>query len=100
MSLERPSREEVDAELELAIMGYDRRDKYPEWGNAAMREAYRAGMEDGRHAVKSPIRELHRPFDRPLSWGNTQTERVCAHCLGPISWPCATARLVYAEDEL
>lgn len=40
----------IDAELELAIMGYDRRDKYPEWSNAAMREAYRAGWEDGRNA--------------------------------------------------
>ncbi len=45
-----PSVDEIDAELELAIMGYDRRDKYPEWSNASMREAYRAGWEDGRNA--------------------------------------------------
>lgn len=32
-----PSDDEVDAELELAVMGYDRRDKYPEWSNASMR---------------------------------------------------------------
>ena len=25
---------------------------------------------------------------------------VCNHCLGPIEWPCATARLIYREDEL
>lgn len=45
-----PTREEIDAELSMAIMGYDPRDKYPEWGNSAMREAYRAGWEDGRRA--------------------------------------------------
>lgn len=45
---EMPSNDEIDAELSLAIMGYDPRDQYPEWSNAAMREAYRAGWEDGR----------------------------------------------------
>lgn len=45
-----PSDDEIDAELELAIMGYDRRDKYPEWSNAAMRLAYRAGWEDANYA--------------------------------------------------
>ena len=52
-----------------------------------------------REALK-PLRELHRPLDRPISWGNTQTERVCHHCLGPVKWPCATARLVYSSEEL
>ncbi|QBI98702.1 hypothetical protein SEA_BOBBY_69 [Mycobacterium phage Bobby] len=47
-----PSNDEIDAELELAIMGYDRRDTYPEWSNAAMREAYRAGFEDGVRAAQ------------------------------------------------
>lgn len=45
-----PSDDEIDAELELSIMGYDRRENYPEWSNAAMREAYRAGWVDGRNA--------------------------------------------------
>ena len=45
-----PSNDEIDAELELAIMGYDRHENYPEWSNAAMREAYRAGWVDGRNA--------------------------------------------------
>lgn len=49
--------DEIDAELELAIMGYDRRDTYPEWSNSAMREAYRAGYEDG-------VIELHRSAER------------------------------------
>lgn len=95
-----PSREEIDSELSLAIMGYDPKDKWPEWSNSAMREAYRAGWEDGASGLTAPLRELHRPFDRPISWGNTQTERVCAHCLGPVAWPCATARLVYSSEEL
>ena len=58
-----PSREEIDSELSLAIMGYDRTEKYPEWGNDAMREAYRAGFEDGRDAVARPIRELLEEWD-------------------------------------
>ncbi|MDP7733664.1 hypothetical protein [Mycobacterium paragordonae] len=48
-----PSKDEIDAELSLAIMGYDPKDKYPEWGNDAMREAYRAGWEDGCRYVPS-----------------------------------------------
>lgn len=47
MTAFKPSADEIDTELELAIMGYDRNEKYPEWSNAAMREAYRAGWEDG-----------------------------------------------------
>ena len=45
--------DELDFELEMMITGCDRRDQYPEWSNSAMREAYRAGYEDG-------IIELHR----------------------------------------
>lgn len=52
-----PSKDEIDGELELAIMGYDRNDKYPEWSNASMREAYRAGWEDGREPLNQ-VREL------------------------------------------
>jgi hypothetical protein len=40
------SDDEVDAALALAIAGFDPRDRYPEWGNASLREAYRAGWED------------------------------------------------------
>lgn len=56
-------------------------------------------LDAAREALK-PLRELHRPLDRPISWGNTQTERVCHHCLGPVKWPCLTARLVYSSEEL
>lgn len=49
----KPTADEIDAELSLAIMGYDPKDRYPEWPNSAMREAYRAGWEDG-HAGHSP----------------------------------------------
>ncbi len=48
-AIEPPSDDEIDAELQLAVLGYDRTDKYPEWGNEGMREAYRAGWEDGRN---------------------------------------------------
>lgn len=40
------SDEQVDAELSTAIFCYDPHDKYPEWSNAQMRDAYRAGRED------------------------------------------------------
>lgn len=42
-----PSGDEIDIELSLAVMGYDPSDKFTEWGNDSMREAYRAGWEDG-----------------------------------------------------
>ena len=58
--------DEIDAELELAIMGYDRRDKYPEWSNSAMREAYRAGYEDGVLANQSP--EKSTGVEAPVGW--------------------------------
>ena len=43
-----PTDEEIDFDLGCAILGYDPADKYPEWGNASMREAYRAGWEAAR----------------------------------------------------
>ena len=48
----------------------------------------------------APIRDLHRPFDRPIRWGSGVTEQVCNHCHGPVPWPCTTAVHVYREDEL
>jgi hypothetical protein len=44
---------EVDASLAVSIFGFDPRDHYPEWSSAAMREAYRAGFEDGVRASQS-----------------------------------------------
>jgi len=52
-----------------------------------------------REALK-PLRDLHRPFDRPVHWGAQETEKVCNHCLGPVKWPCTTAVYVYSESEL
>ncbi len=63
-------------------------DKLSEYGVAAAREAL------------APIRDLHRPFDRPIRWGSGVTEQVCNHCHGPVPWPCTTAVHVYREDEL
>ena len=40
------SDEDVDAALALTIIGFDPNDRYPEWGNTSLREAYRAGWED------------------------------------------------------
>jgi hypothetical protein len=46
----------------------------------------------------NPLRGLHSPFKRDYPGGDGRV--VCNHCLGPVDWPCSTARLVYAEDEL
>lgn len=43
-----PADDDIDDELTLAIYGYDRNEKYPEWSNEQLREAYRVGWEDGR----------------------------------------------------
>jgi hypothetical protein len=45
-----PSDDEIDNELRLAIYGYDPDEHYPEYGHESLREAYRAGWEDGRDA--------------------------------------------------
>lgn len=47
----------------------------------------------------APLRELHRPFTR-TGYPGADGRTVCNHCLGPIDWPCATARLVYPAQEL
>lgn len=44
------SDDEVDAALAFAISGFDPCERYPDWGNSALREAYRAGWED-RHLI-------------------------------------------------
>jgi hypothetical protein len=54
-----PSDAEIDADLMLEIFGFDPRDRYPEWGNDALRDAWRAGWkasEDGRKlsAMEAP----------------------------------------------
>jgi len=103
-----PDSDAIDAELELAIACYDRKDKYPEWSNSAMREAYRAGWEDGASTARealAPIRELHRQ-----EWFNCINAccigKECRHrssmCTAGCdeSWPCPTAKLVYTDDEL
>lgn len=46
----------------------------------------------------APLKDIHRPFTRDYVGGDGRT--VCSHCLGPVDWPCLTARLVYAEEEL
>lgn len=52
-----------------------------------------------REALK-PIRERHRPFDRPVRYGSKETERVCIYCLGPKKWPCLDALDAYPTAEL
>lgn len=62
-----------------------------------------AGLIAAAREALAPLRELHRPFDRRTSIypiPNDPHTVVCNHCLGPIDWPCATARLIYREDEL
>lgn len=56
-----PSDDEIDTELALTIVGYDRSEQYPEWSNASMRVAYRAGWEDGALAERErPPAEVER----------------------------------------
>lgn len=56
-----------------------------------------------REALK-PIRELHwKRTGRAIGFGDMPDEDFCNECstMGQhISWPCATARLVYPESEL
>lgn len=56
-------------------------------------------VDTAREALK-PIRDRHRPYDRPISYGSPETERVCNYCLGPIKWPCPDARDAYSNEEL
>ncbi|ORA02131.1 hypothetical protein BST17_24790 [Mycolicibacterium bacteremicum] len=46
----------------------------------------------------APLRDIHRPFTRDYPGGDNRT--VCNHCLGPVDWPCLTARYLYTSDEL
>ncbi|MEC4616314.1 hypothetical protein [Tsukamurella tyrosinosolvens] len=51
-----------------------------------------AMIEAAREAL-APLRELHRP-NHP-AWGST----TCVTCELNL-WPCATAKLIYPEEEL
>lgn len=54
-------------------------------------------LEQADVAMKQ-VRDLHRPFTRNYPGGDGRT--VCNHCLGPVDWPCASARAVYSVEEL
>lgn len=43
----KPSDDDIDRELMLVIPFYDPNERYPEYGVNSLREAYRAGWEDG-----------------------------------------------------
>lgn len=58
---------------------------------------YLALLSAAREAL-APVRDIHRPFTRDYPGGDGRT--VCNHCLGPIDWPCSTARLAYSSEEL
>ena len=45
-----PSDAEIDADLMLEIFGFDPMDRYPEWGNDALRDAYRRGWSAAMEA--------------------------------------------------
>lgn len=66
--MDTPSTEEIDAELSLAITGYDPNDKYPEWGNSSMREAYLAGWEEGRRGGRPVEHDAHCERDVAHGW--------------------------------
>lgn len=76
------------------------RAKHPAWAFVDPPGAAEDIAERAAREALAPLRDIHRPYDRPVSYGSTETTRVCSQCLGPQSWPCLTARLVYREDEL
>lgn len=55
-------------------------------------------VEAAREAL-APVRDVHRRFER-VGYPGADGRVVCSHCLGPVDWPCATARLVYSAEEL
>lgn len=55
---------------------------------------------DAAREALAPYRDRHRPFDRPIRYGSTETERVCNYCLGPKKWPCPDAMDGYSAEEL
>lgn len=69
----------------------------------ARRALHRGVMDEyimvaaAREALQD-IREIHRPFTR--DWPGSDGRTVCVHCLGPIDWPCLTARAAYPSEEL
>ncbi|QLF83867.1 hypothetical protein SEA_MOOSEHEAD_58 [Gordonia phage Moosehead] len=72
------------------------RAKHPAWAfidppGAAEDIAIRAARE-----ALAPLRPLHQPFT-VRGHGGDRVE--CQRCLGR-PWPCATARLIYPEDDL
>ena len=69
------------------------------WGGELELSEGHLAIAAAREAL-APIRNLHRPLDRSRLPYSTDNRVVCNHCLGPIDWPCATARLIYPEGEL
>ncbi len=59
-----------------------------------------AELVDAAREALAPIRARHRPYDRTVHYGSSETERVCNYCLGPIKWPCPDARDAYSSEEL
>lgn len=47
----------IDDELSMVILTYEPDERYPEWSNDRMRDAYRAGFEDGARELLKPIRD-------------------------------------------
>ncbi len=56
-------------------------------------------VQAAREALE-PIRDRHRPFDRPVGFMSKETERVCTYCMGPKKWPCLDALDAYSTEEL
>jgi hypothetical protein len=74
-------------------------DQWPDQGDLEFRHSIegRFGVAAAREAL-APLKDIHRPFTRNYTGGDGRT--VCHHCLGPVDWPCLTARMVYPEEEL
>lgn len=75
-------------------------DPFPELDAAGLGYVKRLLTEAAAREALKPIRDRHRPFDRPVRYMSKETERVCAHCLGPRKWPCPDALDSYTTGEL
>lgn len=51
--------------------------------------------EQGAREALAPLRELHKE----IVWYPGQSDKtICSEC--KLFWPCATAKLIYPDDEL
>lgn len=66
------------------------------WSHGKERLVVAFAATAAREAL-APLRELHQKTHMYFSWGRDD-KLMCGECGD--AWPCATAKLIYREDEL